>query len=238
MGPLPDTKYILHGMKKGRNIGAISGSIAGGLLGGLPKSDTDSKGNVHDRTTKERVVRGVLGALSFGHLGRTAGGLIGGTGNARKWAQGHRPSEFLPQKPDWLKNAKNKSEARAAWRTQARKVHPDLGGNANDFIKSEEAWSLFGPTYKEAMITGFSDELHKIAMLGAMLGGAAGYKLAPNTIKGKLLGSGIGAGLGQLAENSGRLAKRKLVDEPHLREQQELYGYQPYAQATPAQNFY
>ncbi len=87
-------------------------------------------------------------------------------------------------------------------------------------------------------LSAFANELEKISMIGSILGGAAGYKISPNTPKGKLVGTLIGAGVGHVAQGVGALAKRKLIDEPHAREERELYGYQPYAQASQAQNFY
>lgn len=78
-------------------------------------------------------------------------------------------------------------------------------------------------------LTAFADELEKIASIGAILGGAAGYKLGPNTAKGKLVGALVGAGLGHAVGAIGGAAKRQLVDEPHARDMRELYGYQPVA---------
>lgn len=84
-------------------------------------------------------------------------------------------------------------------------------------------------TFKMAMLTSFHDELEKIAAVGAILGGMAGYKLGPNTTKGKAVGTLMGAGLGHVVERAGAAAKRGLVDEPHERDMRELYGYQPTA---------
>jgi hypothetical protein len=101
---------------------------------------------------------------------------------------------------------------------------------------AEQQWRTHEPFFKQAMLFAFAEELEKLAFVGAALGGLAGYKMAPNT--GKLTGTLAGAGIGHVVEGAGRLAKRKFVDEPHLREQQELYGYQPYAQSQSAQNWY
>jgi hypothetical protein len=235
--------YVRRGINTGRNIGTVGGAVAGGLLRGLPKTHKNEHGETETRTPGERIGRGLMGALGLGYVGHQIGGTIGGLRNAHKWVSSkHHGSQFYgdqPKKPDWLKHAKNKAEAKAAWRAQALKTHPDHNqGIDKGFDKVKSDWALHEKFFKEAMLLGLADELHKIATLGTLLGGAAGYGLSPNTVKGKIVGTAIGAGAGHVLQNVGGLAKRKIVDEPHAREERELYGYQPYAQASQAQNFY
>lgn len=71
--------------------------------------------------------------------------------------------------PDWLKGAKTRTEAKSKMRAEARKHHPDLGGNAEkmkgvntdweDFQKSEH-WGKMKES--SAMYFGFFNELEKI----------------------------------------------------------------------------
>jgi hypothetical protein len=104
-----------------------------------------------------------------------------------------------------------------------------MGGDAKAFHKAKKEWAHHEPTFKTAMLAAFADEIEKIASIGALLGGVAGYKLGPNTAKGKIVGSLVGAGLGHAIGAAGGAAKKQLVDEHHAREERELYGYQPAA---------
>lgn len=92
--------------------------------------------------------------------------------------------------------------------------------------------------FREALLLALADELEKIAFVGAAIGGAAGYSMGPNTPKGKIVGTLVGAGVGHAIQGAGKSAKRQFIDEPHEREQRELHGYQPAAQANMGQNFY
>lgn len=229
--------YVRRGANIGGTIGATGGAVLGGVLGAVPRTHTDlHTGEKKKRTGKQRIAGGILGAGAGGYLGHSPGRLIGAIHHAKKWVNGHRPR---PSLPDWLKGAKTKAEARRAYFAQARKVHPDLHGGSDTPIKNLNTdWEAHEPHFKTAMLTAFAEELEKIATLGAVLGGTAGYKLGPNTPRGKLMGTLVGAGAGHVLQGAGNLAKRTLIDEPHHREQRELYGYQPYAQASQAQNFY
>lgn len=223
MSSLTD-KFVQRGVRTGSLAGAIGGGIIGGAALGLPKT-YKRKGKTQKRNTVHRIARGVIGAAALGHAGRSIGGVAGGLYNTIKT-------------PSWLNNARTKSEAQAAWKAHAKKTYESSNGSPKAFSrlrKEQDANKFF---LKEAMLSAFADELEKIAVLGAALGGAAGYKLSPNTPKGKLMGTLIGAGAGHAIQGAGALAKRKLIDEPHAREERELYGYQPYAQASQAQNFY
>lgn len=218
--------FILKGVNRGGRIGGVAGAIGGGLLSGLPKERKNSDGSVHVRSKGERISTGLLGAASGAYAGRSFGRVAGGVHNVNKWVKGHRPAEV---RPDWLKKAKTKAEAKAAFRDQARKLHPDHGGNPSEFRKMHDEWKQHEHAFKTAMLSSFADELEKIASVGAILGGIAGYKVGPNTLRGKAVGTLVGAGLGHAAGAAGKAAKTQLVDEPHEREMRELYGYQPAA---------
>src|SRR5687767_8451973 len=82
------------------------------------------------------------------------------------------------------------------------------------------------------LIPGFCDELEKIAhqkraMVGAMLGGAAGYAMGGRTLKSKALNTAVGAGLGHLAGKAVGGVKKSVWDDPRARAHRDLYGYQP-----------
>lgn len=222
--------FVRRGARTGGIVGGLAGVAGGGALGFLPKKHQDQSGKTVDRTTGQRVLGGALSAGLLGWAGHDMGRLGGAMYNANRWIKGYRPP--IPR-PDWLKGAKTKAEARRAYHAQARKVHPDLhGGDDGKFKDLSNEWEKHEPTYKTAMLNALADELEKIAqnkqaMLGALLGGAAGYKLSPNSLKGKAIGTLIGAGVGAGVGAAAKGAKRTFVDELHHREQRDLYGYQP-----------
>lgn len=78
---------------------------------------------------------------------------------------------------------------------------------------------------KLTMYAAFADELEKIASVGAMVGGYAGYRLAPNDLKGKVTGAIGGALAGHVVGEGLQAAKRSVIDDPRARERAELYGY-------------
>lgn len=218
--------YIIQGIRKGQRIGTVGGAVLGGALGGLPKTNHEGK----TRTPSQRILHGSINALGLGFSGRGIGGLTGGLRNAQKWNKGYRPSI---KKPDWLKNAKNRAEGRRAYYSQARKVHPDLHGGSEDEIKTlNKEWETHEPFFKEALLKAFATELEKLAGFGgALAGGIIGYHL-PGGGKNKMINTVVGAGLGHMTGELGGIAKKKIIDDPHQRELQELYGYQPSVQGT------
>jgi hypothetical protein len=234
-------KFVRRGARIGGAVGGLGGAAVGGAIGGLPKTykDFDEKGKVHkfERTTKQRVAGGLLGAAAGGYIGHGPGRLVGAIHHAKKWVGGHRPESM---RPDWLKGIKTKADAKAAFRARAKKLHPDLGGSDEAFDSFKQEWNQHKDMFKEAMLHAFADELQKIASLGAIIGGAAGYKLSPNTAKGKLIGTLAGAGVGAATGGILGKAKRTFIDEPEHREQRELYSTPPVAgQSAPlGSNFY
>lgn len=88
------------------------------------------------------------------------------------------------------------------------------------------------------LIPGFCDELEKIAapktaMVGALLGGAAGYMMPGSSLKTKAINTAVGVGLGHLAGKAIGSAKRGVWDEPRARAHRDLYGYQPSTVTNP-----
>lgn len=218
--------FIHKGIQSGGRIGGLGGAVAGGVIGAAPSKHTDAQGNVHHHSIGGRIARGAIGAGIGAYTGHSVGRVGGAITNAHRWNKGTRPGIT---RPDWLKNAKTKAEAKAAFREQAKKTHPDHGGNADSFRNMQKEWEQHEPTFKVAMLAAFQDELEKIAGIGALLGGLAGYKVGPNTTKGKIVGTLVGAGLGHAIGQAGKAAKQGLVDEQHEREMRELYGYQQQA---------
>ena len=88
------------------------------------------------------------------------------------------------------------------------------------------------------LIPGFVDELEKIAvkktaMIGALLGGAAGYMMPGRSMKSKVINTAVGAGVGHLAGKALGGIKRGIWDEPRARAHRDLYGYQPSTVTNP-----
>lgn len=82
------------------------------------------------------------------------------------------------------------------------------------------------------LVPGFADELTKIAatktaLIGAALGGAAGYAMGGKSIKSRVLNTAAGAGIGHLAGKALGSAKRGVWDEQTARAHRDLHGYQP-----------
>jgi uncharacterized protein YcfJ len=67
----------------------------------------------------------------------------------------------------------------------------------------------------------------KTAMIGALLGGAAGYMMPGGSLKSKAINTAVGAGVGHLAGKAVGAAKRSVWDDPRARAHNDLYGYQP-----------
>jgi hypothetical protein len=179
-------------------IGALAGAGVGGVLGYAPNEDSSSGKPLSQRS---RIINGLTGAASIG----AAGGLVGYGYNtlhrARQMLGMHPPSAPITSKPKYPGGAKN--EAAKRW-----------GMKEKDILK-------------EAMYSALADEIEKIALFGALAGGAAGYALAPNSIKGKAIGTALGAGIGSVGGSLARSAKNSFYTEPRERERQELYSYVP-----------
>lgn len=132
-------------------------------MGGLGKTYKDHwTGEKLERTNKQRIIGGLTGAAGLGYLGYATGSGIGAVRNAVKWNSGHRPR---PAMPDWLKGAKNKADAKRAYRAQSRKAHPDLGGSHEAQKRVNHEWESHESFFKEAMLRSFANELEKIAAI-------------------------------------------------------------------------
>lgn len=235
-------------VRRGARIGGIAGGVGGGLLGaaagGLPKNYADpTDGKIKKRTTAQRIggaaIVGGLGA----HVGHGLGRAAGAVRNYKKVVSG----KFVPPRPkppEWLRHAKTKAEGRRAYHAEARKVHPDLhGGDDSKFKNLGKEWSEHEPHFKTAMLIALADELekiaaHKQAAVGAILGGGLGYSLSPNSLKGKVIGTALGAGIGHMTGAAAKGAKKMLIDDPEEYERYQLYNHRPVAQAGQGSNFY
>lgn len=242
MPTVADVKWVHKGMRTGGLIGGVAGGAAGAVGGFLPKTYKNDKGKNTKKTVGQRIAKGILLGGAGAYAGRAAGMLGVGIHRAHKVInKGYHATAAKPaHAPDWLKGAKTKAEGRRAYHAQARKAHPDLGGSEEAIKKLTQEWESHEPHFKTAMYAAFADELEKIAGLGAYVGGAAGWSMSPNTVKGKLVGTAGGALAGHLIGGAAKATKQTLWDEQQAREREALHGYQPSAGQQPGAptNFY
>ncbi len=224
----PGVEFARAGGRRGALLGGLGGAAVGAATFGIPKKDPRENTEL---TNKQRLGRAALGALSFGTVGALHGKDIGFNHRARQWNSGFRPGVGQPggmpkpATPDWLKGAKTEAEGLKLYHAQARKMHPDLGGSPDAIKNLNAEWETHEPLFKKAMYDAFADEIEKIAGIGALLGGAAGWKLSPNTMKGKAYGTLAGAAAGHLVGAGLQATKREILDKPAAHEREQLYGY-------------
>lgn len=183
-------------------VGAGLGALIGAGIGAL--DDTDVK--TGKKYPKNRRIANVL-ANAVG--GAISGGTAGyGYDSMKRIRQMTGIDKYdignlrkLKKKPKYRKGAKH--EAAKRW-----------GVKEKDILK-------------EAMYSAFVDELEKIAIVGALLGGAAGYHFTPGGTKTKLLGTAVGAGTGAVLGSALKGMKRAVWDDYYQREHDQLYGYIP-----------
>lgn len=93
------------------------------------------------------------------------------------------------------------------------------------------------------LVPGFVDELEKIAssrkvaMIGTLLGGAAGMAMSGPTTRSKILNTVVGAGAGHITGKALKGIKRGVWNEPQERAHRDLYGYQPSTVTQDQSNF-
>ncbi len=240
----PGYAYARQGARRGALIGGLGLGAVGAALGGLPKTQYNlATGQKEERTKAQRITGAVLGGLSFGTYGALEGHGMGWNRNANKWnagnagahsygsaggyASGARAAAPPASTPEWLQGAQTRAEGRKRFHQQARKYHPDLGGDPEVFKRISAEWEAHEPHFKQAMINAFADELVKIANAGTYVGGAAGYMMGGNSIKSKALSTLGGAVVGTGVGSAVGAVKRSFHDEPKAWEQQQLYGYMP-----------
>lgn len=189
----------------------IGTAAVGAAIGGLPKTKYDPEtGKDKKRTNKQRLT------------GAAIGGAVGGLYGTLRGIHAHRS-----RVPGWLRKAKTRAEAKSLYKAEARKHHPDLGGDPAKFRKLVKEWEMNEPNYKSAMLHAFADEIEKIANAGTVAGAGLGYYLAPNSVKGKIIGTAAGAIGGGILGGLAGAAKRTFYDEPRAYERAQLYGYMP-----------
>lgn len=159
VNPGAAVNYLKKGMRTGGLIGGGAGIIGGATLGWSAK-------NKHkERTTKEKVIGAAMGAGAFGLFGHQVGSLTGGVKNYSRLKGGFIPPAPKPKMPDWLKGAKTRTEGHKLYQQNARKLHPDLGGDNKAMANLASEWKSYEPHLKKmAMLSAFADELGKIAM--------------------------------------------------------------------------
>jgi hypothetical protein len=194
----------------------IPSAVAGGVIGALKKK------KVGPTTTKDRVKSGLIGSAIGGIAGTSLSMAARGLGKSMgdgiaEEATNRIHSDFgIPKAPPPPKPSA-KATASKRW-----------GVKEKDVIK-------------EAMYASLTEELNKIAQrkreislgkikqanAGTILGGIAGYAIAPNTMKGKVIGTVAGGALGGGTVAGLRKAKQSLYDQPLQREREEISNYVP-----------
>lgn len=156
-------------VKHPRSTLAAGGATLGGGLGygnskidnwaeGLGKSDQTKK--KLEGKNKERTKAQTLG-------GALAGGGIG-LWHGHQFAKSHIRQSALKKThvPKWAKGAKTKAEVKSKMRSEARKHHPDLGGNEEKMKKLNTEWEDFekSDNFKKmsSLLPSFWDELARI----------------------------------------------------------------------------
>lgn len=172
---------------------AIGGTVTGGV-GALSQHLSNRKTDKRwEQTNKQRAAKGqsplpkkqrvsplAAGAI-FGAFGAAHGAAIGnaahmGQQQGRQYYRGgtrRGPGGYAPPPPPsnvmapaWAGKVKTKSEATKAWKSEARKHHPDLGGNPDKMKKVNaewEEWQRSNHFNKLAgVIPSFLDELMQI----------------------------------------------------------------------------
>lgn len=138
-------------------VGTAAGAALGGGYGylGARKANKKSKKKVLDPRAAAAIGAGV--GASFGHTG----GTYARWGHMNKLLKGPAKANI----PSWLKGVKTKAEAKSAYRAEARKHHPDLGGNAEKFKKIQSDWEGFEKQHFDKLshvLQGFFSELFTI----------------------------------------------------------------------------
>lgn len=151
--------------------GSLLGTGIGGLTGAYIGYDAQKK-----RKKDIRLLPIATNALILGWAGRTMGRSLGELKMLGDYARAGRQYGYAggsryaggaarPSKPpSWVGNPTTKAEAKSAFRREAMKHHPDLGGNEESMKQVNLEWDRFtkSPLY-EKLAMAFFDELSKIA---------------------------------------------------------------------------
>ena len=91
----------------------------------------------------------------------------GSSGSGHKAPPPPPPPPKPAEHPEWLKGVKTKAEAKSRYREQAKKHHPDRGGDTRTMQDINAAWDKYQshPDFSKLghMLRSFSDELEKIS---------------------------------------------------------------------------
>ncbi len=218
--------FSIKGSRTGGRIGSIAGSAYGAAKGyGSPTSYDPETGKKVEKSKLRRALGAVGGAAMGKLIGHGLGSAAGFTVNTVRWDRGFRPGA-----PKWLQGSKNMAEAK-------EKLKSELAKHTNDVDRArvKKEWKSGKDLYKEAMYAAFSDEIEKIASVGALVGGYAGHRFSGKDLKSQAVGIAGGALAGHLVGEGLKATKREMIDRPAERERAELYGYVP---PPPPTNFY
>jgi len=108
----------------------------------------------------------ILGGISGGALGSMAHSVRHGTpasgGRRRSQNQSHSGRPNPAEKPEWLRHVKTKDDAKKAYKAQARKHHPDLGGSEEKFKQVGNEWEDFQRHHFDKLSHALFQELYHI----------------------------------------------------------------------------
>jgi hypothetical protein len=137
-----------------------AGATVGGAVGGGSNYLWAKSHNKKQKDKKKHVdprAAAVVGAGFGASLGHGAGSYA-----RLHHLNGLQNAPAKAQIPSWLKGVKTKAEAKSAYRAQARKHHPDLGGNAEKFKGVQSDWEGFEKQHFNKLshsMAAFLDEL-------------------------------------------------------------------------------
>lgn len=132
-------------------LGAAAGGLGFGSIGYIhgKKREKDKAPTKRSDRWAEAAMAGAMGA-GYGHMfGAMARGhrlqmhqIFHHTGEHRTGGFG-TPSKTHAPPPKWAKGAKTKAEAKKRYRAEAKKHHPDIGGDPETMKKVNTEWEAF-----------------------------------------------------------------------------------------------
>jgi len=154
-------------------MGLGAGGLLGGALGASRPVDYETGRAIKNPSASDRVGQGFRAGLGFMPVGFMVGRAAGAfkdfkdTYKTYQHYQGGAPgyrSRGPVEVPSWLKGVKTKADAKAAFRSQAMRHHPDRGGSLEKMKEVNVAWEAFARSpHFEKLSAAFFDELRKMA---------------------------------------------------------------------------
>lgn len=169
----------------GGGIAAAIGGVTGYFVPSTPQGSWD-----RHPTTSTRWKSALRSAAGFAPVGVMLGvdaalRRSAGESNSRfweEWSAAGRGAARPGPKPSWVGDVTTKAEAKARYRQEAMKHHPDRGGNEDIMKKVNAEWEAFtrSHAFNKLSMAAFVDELTKIADLaGLVLGQLARREVTP-----------------------------------------------------------